>query len=105
MSEEKRFPIEPLMDRVFVVKDDMSVDKATGFHLPQTVKGRAQTGTVVAVGPGYLDTATGEFHSMQLEVGDRVFLKEFDGYIIRYGGHEAFVFSEREILGRVLDEE
>lgn len=102
---EKRFPIEPLMDRVFVKKDDMLVDKATGFHLPQTVKGRAQTGTVVAAGPGYLDTNSGKFYPMQLKVGDRVFLKEFDGYIIRYDGHEAFVFSEREILGKVLDEE
>jgi chaperonin GroES len=103
MSEEKVFPIEPLMDRVFVLKDDMSKDEKTGFHLPQTVKGRAQTGTVVAVGPGYLDTNTGQFHPMQLKVGDRVFLKEFDGYIIRYKDHEAFVFAEREILGKVIE--
>ena len=100
MSEEK-FPIEPLMDRVFVKKDDMSVDPKTGFHLPQTVKGRAQTGVVVAVGPGYLDTHSGEFYPMDLKVGDRVFLKEFDGYIVRYEGHEVHVFSYKEILGKV----
>jgi chaperonin GroES len=97
------FPIQPLMDRVFVKKDDMSVDKDTGFHLPDTVKGRAQTGTVVAVGPGYLNTNTGDFHPTTVKVGDRVFIKEFDGYIVRYNGHEVFVFREQEILGRVLD--
>lgn len=101
----KQFPIQPLLDRVFVKKDDMSVDKKTGFFLPETVKGRAQTGTVVAVGPGYLDTQTGEFYSLDLKVGDRVFLKEFDGYIIRYDDLEFFVFSYKEILGKLIDED
>ena len=99
-----KFPIEPLMDRVFVKKDDMSIDKETGFHLPATVKGRASTGTVLAVGPGYLDTMTGKFYPLSLKVGDRVFVKEFDGYIIRFKGVEAFVFSEKEIIGKVIEE-
>ena len=38
----KQFPIQPLMDRVFVKKDDMSVDEKTGLHLPDTVKGTAK---------------------------------------------------------------
>jgi len=97
------FPIQPLMDRVFVKKDDASVDKSTGFHLPDTVKGRAQTGTVVAVGPGYVDLMSAKFIPMSLKVGDRVFLKEFDGYIIRYEGHEVFVFSEKEIIGKLVE--
>jgi co-chaperonin GroES (HSP10) len=95
------FPIEPLMDRVFVKKDDASVDKSTGFHLPDSVKGRAPTGTVVAVGQGYFDIQSGKFVPMSLKVGDRVWLKEFDGYIIRYEGHEVFVFNEREIIGKL----
>jgi len=100
---EEGFPIEPLMDRVFVRKDDMSVDKDTGFHLPDTVKGRAQTGTVVACGPGYLNVQTGDFYPMQVKVGDKVFLKEFDGYIVRYAGQEVFVFTEKEIIGVVAE--
>lgn len=97
------FPIQPMMDRVFIKKDDASVDKSTGFHLPDTVKGRAQTGTVVAVGPGYFDVQTGKYIPTSLKVGDRVFIKEFDGYIIRYDGHEVFVFSEKEIIGKLIE--
>lgn len=97
-----KFPIEPLFDRVFVKKDDASRDGI--FHLPESVKGRAQTGTVVAAGPGYFDIKSGSFIPMGLEVGDRIFVKEFDGYIIRYEGHEFFVFAESEILGKVVSE-
>ena len=103
MSEEK-FPVEPLFDRVFVKKDSADMDESGLFHLPETVKGRAQTGTVVAAGQGYFDTTSGEFRPMQLKVGDRVFVKEFDGYIVRYKGHEVFVFLEKEILGKLVEE-
>ena len=96
-----KFPIEPLFDRVFVKKDDAS--KEGKFFLPESVKGRAQTGTVVAVGPGYFDVQTGEFRPMSLKVGDRIFVKEFDGYIVRYQGHEVFVFMEKEILRKVVE--
>jgi co-chaperonin GroES (HSP10) len=99
MSE--KFPIEPLFDRVFVKKD--SADKVDGFYMPESVKGRAQTGIVVSAGPGYFDIKSGSFIPMSLKVGDRVFVKEFDGYIIRYQDHEFFVFMENEILGKVVD--
>lgn len=109
MAREEGFPIEPLMDRVFIRKDDMDVviDEQTGtkFHVPQSVKGRAQTGTVVAVGPGYLDTQTGKFYPMTVKVGDRVFVHEFTGTIIDYDGHKVHVFMEKEIVGRVIDNE
>lgn len=98
------FPIQPLFDRVFVKKDDASKDKSTGFLLPDTVKGRAQVGTVVAAGPGYIDLITGKFIPMSLKVGDRVFIKEFDGYIIKYKEHEVFIFTEKEIIGKLLEE-
>lgn len=96
------FPIEPLFDRVFVKKDDGTRDG--DFYLPESVKGRAQTGVVVAAGQGYFDIKSGAFIPMGLKVGDRVFVKEFDGYIIRYKGHEFFVFAESEILGKVVSE-
>jgi co-chaperonin GroES (HSP10) len=98
------FPIAPTMDRVYVKKDSMEQDKKNGLFLPQTVKGRAQTGTVIAIGPGYLDTVTGKFYPMQVKLGDRVFIAEFDGHIVRYEDLEFFIFSEKEILGIVKEE-
>lgn len=102
MEENKPFPIEPLMDRVFVKKDDMSIDKKSGLHLPDTVKGRAQTGTVVAVGPGYLDVQTGKFYPISLKVGDRIFIDAFAGTIFKHENENYFIFNEREILGKFI---
>lgn len=92
------FPVQPLYDQVFVQKDDANVTKS-GFHLPESVKGRAVTGTVVAVGPGLLSPYTGGYLPMSVKVGDKVFLREFTGYIVKLDEHEAHVFKENEIIG------
>lgn len=92
------FPVRPLFDNVFIKKDDVTKTES-GFHLPQSIKGRAVTGTVVAVGPGHLNVETGNYIPCSVKVGDKCFLKEFSGYIVRYKEHEVFVFKENEILG------
>ena len=95
--EEINFPIQPLFDNVFVKKDDASRTES-GLHLPQSVKGRAVTGTVVAVGPGHL-MENGNRIPCDVKVGDRVFLREFGGTIVRYKDEEVFVFKVMEIIG------
>lgn len=96
------FPIEPLYDRVFVKKDEDTVTE-NGFVLPETVKGRMPTGTVVAVGPGHLNVEHGNYVPIPVKVGDRVYVKEFSGYIVRFRGEEAHVFQAMEIIGKVND--
>jgi len=96
------FPIKPLFDRVFVKKD--SADKTeSGFHLPQSVKGRAVTGTIVAVGDGHLNVDTGAWVPLNLLVGDRVYVKEFSGYTIRWADEEVHVFQAGEIIGKLVE--
>lgn len=96
------FTIKPLFDRVFVKKDN--ADKTeSGFHLPQSVKGRAVTGTVVAVGDGHLNVETGEFVPLILKEGDRVYVKEFSGYTIRWNNEEVYVFQAGEIIGKLVN--
>lgn len=94
----KDFPVQPLFDRVFVRKDDASTTKS-GFHLPESVKGRAVLGTVVAVGPGMRSQEDGKFITPCVKAGDRVFLREFTGYVVNYGGEQVHVFQENEIIG------
>ena len=96
----KEFPIQPLFDRVFIKKDDASTTKS-GIHLPETVKGRAVLGMVVAVGPGMRSSENGEFIKPCVAVGDRVFLRDFSGYIINYNDESVHVFQENEIIGIV----
>jgi len=98
----KKFPIEPLFDRVFVKKD--GADKTeSGFHLPQSVKGRAVTGTVVAAGPGRFSVDQGKWVPMSIKTGDRVYVKEFSGYTIRFEDEEVFVFQENEVIGKLVE--
>jgi co-chaperonin GroES (HSP10) len=97
------FPIQPFFDYVLVKKDDASMDKDNIFHLPDTVKGRAQTGTVVAVGQGYLDLITGKFIPTIVKVGDRVWVKEFTGYRVDYKEHQVYLFTEKEIIGKIAE--
>ena len=97
-----QFPVEPLFDRVFVKKDNSSMTKS-GFHLPETVKGRSVLGTVVAVGPG-IRNPDGEYIKPYVKVGDRVFLREFTGYVVNWGEEQVHVFLENEILGVVRED-
>ena len=90
------FPIDPLYDRVFIKKDSEEKSEG-GVFLPQSVKGRAKTGTVVATGPGQI--WEGQYIGLSVKPGDRVFVKEFGGYPISYAGHEVYVFTEAEIIG------
>jgi len=93
------FPIQPLFDNVFVKKDDASKTDS-GLLMPQSIKGRAVTGTVVAVGPGHLNVETGKYVECAVKVGQKIYIKEFSGYIIRYKQYEeVFVFKDAEILG------
>lgn len=94
MSECK---IQPLFDRVLIKKDSEEFSRG-GIVLPKSVKGRAVVGTVVAAGPGQRNHK-GEFLPMSVKVGDRVYVKEFTGYIIRYQDEEMHVFQENEIIG------
>jgi len=93
------FPIEPILDRIIIKKD--SAETEAGFHLPDTVKGRSRTGTVVAVGPGRINLETGEHIPLAVQAGDRVVLKEFDGYRFDWEGEVYFVFTENEIIGKL----
>lgn len=97
------FGVKPLYDQVFVRKAEDETTES-GLHLTQTVKGRAVTGEVVAAGPGMLSPYTGTFLPMQIKVGDKVFLKEFSGYIIKWKGEEVHVFRENEIIGLVTED-
>jgi chaperonin GroES len=104
MSEAVKIPIQPLFDNVFVMKDDASTTES-GLHLPQSVKGRAVTGIVVAVGPGHLNVEQNNYVPCSVKVGDKVFLREFSGSIIRYGGLEFFCFKNMEILGILREDQ
>ena len=98
------FPIEPILDRIIVLKDSREKSKSGNFHLPDTVKNRGNTATVIAVGPGRINLETGEHLPLAVKAGDRIWLKEFDGYRFELDGTVYFVFTENEIIGKIREE-
>jgi len=103
MSE---FPIAPTFDYVYVVRDTSDKTNEGDFYLPDSVKNRAQTGTILAIGPGYLDLLTGKFIATTLKKGDKIFLREFGGMPLTYtsaSGEEwkFYLFVEKDIIGKL----
>lgn len=96
--------IQPLFDRVFIKKNEDDTTKR-GIVLPKSVKGRAETGIVVAVGPGMRSSEDGKFITPCVKKGDKVFVKAFTGYVIRHNDEEVHVFQENEIIGLVIEED
>lgn len=64
--------IHPVGNRVLVLKDERSTVSRGGVHLGGRNQPRPTLGTVLAVGPGRVDPATGERRPIPLRRGDRV---------------------------------
>lgn len=88
---------KPLADRVLIKRIQANETTESGIIIPEAAKEKAQTGAVVAVGPGRHD-ATGKSIPMTVKVGDTV-------YFGKYAGTEAskdfLIIKEDEILGVV----
>jgi len=100
-EKDMTFPIEPILDRIIIKKDEMKEE--SGFHVPDTVKGRSKTGTVVAAGPGRINVETGKYIPLAVKAGDKVLLKEFDGHRLDWEGETYYIFTENEIIGKLCE--
>lgn len=92
--------IKPLRDRVWVRKDTPDNMTAGGLHIPDACKDKPTSGTVLAVGPGYV-TQDGESVRMELQVGQKVLFKTWDGMNCLIRGEEVFLIPQRDILAVV----
>ena len=88
---------KPLGDRVLVKRVQAEEKTESGIFIPDSVKEKAQTGTVVAVGPGGRDTA-GNTIAMALKVGDMVYFGKFVG---TEADKDFLIIQENEILGTI----
>lgn len=91
--------VKPLMDKVLIKRDNDSEKSKGGILLPGAAKERANTGTVVAVGPGKL-LENGDRSKMQVKVGDSVIFPSYASNQTAKDGDDEYVFlNESEILG------
>lgn len=89
--------IKPLSDRVLIKRMEGEEKTAAGIIIPDAAKEKAQTGAVVAVGPGRRDSS-GNSIPMAVKVGDTVYFGKYAG---TDAGEDYLIIKEDEILGVV----
>lgn len=88
---------KPLGDRILIKRVDEEEKTAGGIIIPDAAKEKAQTGVVLAVGPGPKDT-NGKHISLEVQVGDMVYFGKYAG---TEAGKDHLIIREDEILGIV----
>lgn len=87
----------PLGDRVLIKRLENEDITEGGIIIPDAAKERAQTGEVIAVGQGRLDT-NGKIIPMNVKVGDKIFFGKYSG---TEAGDDYLIIREEDILGIV----
>lgn len=91
--------IKPMFDYVMILKDEERKTTMGGIVIPDTIKEKPSTGTVIAVGDGAIHPQTGVVTEMRIKVGDRVLFPKLVGQTIKIDGVEKTLLKQTEILG------
>jgi len=90
--------IQPLNDRILVLRVKEEEKTSGGIIIPDTAKEKPQEGKIVAAGPGKTDE-TGKRISLEVKPGDRVLFGKYAGTEIKIDGIEHLIMREDDILG------
>jgi len=90
--------IQPLNDRVLVLRIDEEEKTSGGIIIPDTAKEKPQEGKVVAAGPGKLDE-NGNRIPLEVKKDDRVLFGKYAGTEIKIDGVEHIIMREDDIVG------
>lgn len=90
--------IRPLSNRVLVRVDEQKTETEGGIALPDTAQEKPETGTVVAIGPGFIHPKTGVRSPMSVSVGERVMFHRLSGRHTVLDDDGLRIFDESEIL-------
>ncbi|MEJ2723303.1 MAG: co-chaperone GroES [Deltaproteobacteria bacterium] len=90
--------IQPLSDRVVVLRIGEEEKTAGGIIIPDTAKEKPQEGKVVAVGPGKVGE-DGKRIPMDVKKGNRILFGKYAGTEIEIDGVEHLIMREEDILG------
>lgn len=93
--------VRPLGDKVLVKRDEAETRTESGLYLPEKAKDKPKSGTVTAVGPGAVNTDTGERIPMTLKTGDKVLFTSYAGTEIKIDGVDLLILDESDILAVV----
>ncbi|MGB8367349.1 MAG: co-chaperone GroES [Candidatus Babeliales bacterium] len=89
--------LRPLGDRVLVKRMETEEKTGAGIIIPDAAKEKAQTGTVLAVGPGKKNT-NGSVVPLEVQVGDVIYFSKYSG---NEAGEDYLIIREEDVLGVV----
>eukprot|EP00976_Prorocentrum_cordatum_P074867 1181682-Prorocentrum_minimum.AAC.4 len=95
--------IIPTLDRILVQKVKPVTQTAGGILLPESSTTKANTGVVVAAGPGSRSRNDGNVIPMSVKAGDKVLLPDYGGTNVKLEGEEFIVYRDEDVLA-VLQE-
>ena len=88
---------KPLFDRVVIKRDSAESTTKSGFIIPTANAEPANTGQVVATGPGRV-TKEGVTIPMTVKVDDKVMFPMQTGISVKVDGQDLLVLKEEEII-------
>jgi len=90
--------LKPLFNRVLIQRASVAKQTSGGIMIPESaMKGELNEGTVVAVGPGKLDS-NGSLVPVSVKLDDKVLLPEYGGVSLKQGDTEYILLKDEELL-------
>ena len=99
MSVLEGVTIQPTADRILVQRVEMKEQFRGSIQVPDTHTELPSEAVVLAVGPGLIDSRTGELRPVCVKKGDHILLPRFAGIEVILDADELLVIHEREMLG------
>jgi len=96
--------VQPMHNRV-VLEQVKKERHEGGIMIAPSGQKSADRATVIAVGPGMLNTDTGKRIPVDLSPGDIVLINAYLGMRATLNGKEVIIQKDEEILGREVSEE
>jgi chaperonin GroES len=99
--------LAPHYDKILIKPDERSDKTKSGIILPDQAKNdrKPRIGTVVAVGPGYLNTNTGQLIRLRIEKGERVLYGAYTGTEVEIDDEKLVLINENEVMGSIYQTE
>ncbi len=82
--------IHPIEDHILIKPDGFQEEVGAGIAIPDSAKGKPQTGEVLAVGPGKKEP-------MAVKVGDRVMFSKYGGTEIEFKLEKCLFMRQSDI--------
>jgi chaperonin GroES len=95
-----KMKVQPLNDRVLVMRLEPEAKSKKGIIIPDSAKEKPLEGKVIAVGAGRLDD-DGRRIALEVKAGDHVLVGKYMGTEVRIEDIEHVIVREEEILGIV----